>query len=60
MDQASNKSNNMDAECEDSTEGQGRAGLAFQGKIVQGRVRIASARKDLHSSFAEEVDSLKY
>ena len=50
----------MDGECEDSTEGQSRAGLAFKGKVVQGRARIESTRKDLQCGFIEEVDSLKY
>ena len=61
MDQASSylAINNMDAEY--STAGQGRAGLALQGNVVQSRARQgASAKQDLHCSFTEEVDSLKY
>ena len=44
MDQASTNSNNMDGECEDSTAGQGIAGLALEGNIVQGKTEISSGK----------------
>ena len=59
MDQASINSNNMDGECQDSTAGQGSAGLDLQDNVVQSRAGIASAWKNLHCSFKEEKDSLE-
>ena len=50
----------MDGQCEDSTKGPGRIGLAFKGNVVKSRARIDSARKHLQCVFIEEVDSLKY
>ena len=51
MDQASINSNNMDGECQDSTAGEGSAGLDLQDNVVQSRAGIASAWKNLHCSF---------
>ena len=60
MDHASNNSKNIDGEYGDSTVGQDRAEFNLQGNIVQVTAGIASARKNLHCCFTEEVYSPKY